>query len=90
MPSITETIALNVKSFRTKSGLTQARLAEAAGVGQTHIADIETGKKTPSVELLENIARVLEVAPWELLLSEALEHHVRKGVGAAMDSFFRT
>lgn len=50
-----------LKYLRTSRGLSQAQLAKEAKVSQPTIAQIESGKKDPSVETLRKIARVLDV-----------------------------
>ncbi len=47
--------------WRAKRGVTQARLAKAAGTTQPHIADIESGKHGPSFDLMARIAKALRV-----------------------------
>ncbi len=49
-----------VRVWREKLGLTQRDLAAAAAISQSHIAEIETGAKTGSVETLKKLARVLK------------------------------
>ena len=51
-----------IRVLRKHFGLTQAELAERAGVTQGYIADLETAKKTGSAETLKAIAKVLSVA----------------------------
>jgi predicted transcriptional regulator len=46
--------------MRTRVGLTQAKLAELAGVTQAYIAKIEAGLADPRVSTLEKISNVLE------------------------------
>ena len=52
---------------RRKKGLSQAKLAEAAGISRQHLAAVEAaGMLRPfSVEFLIKIAGVLEVSPAE-------------------------
>ena len=50
-----------LKYLRTNRGLSQAQLAREAKVSQPTIAQIESGKKDPSVQTLRQIARVLDV-----------------------------
>ena len=40
-----------IKRLRESMGWTKTRLAQTAGVSQSFISDIESGKKTPTVEL---------------------------------------
>lgn len=52
---------------RRNAGLSQAALAQGAGIPQSTIARIETGKLTPRVDTLERLLRAagrsLELAP---------------------------
>lgn len=50
-----------LKIWREKDGLTQRDLAIAAEISQSHLAEIETGAKTGSVETLRKLARALKV-----------------------------
>lgn len=56
-----------VHAFRTGRGLTQKALAEQAGITQAYLSEVESGRKTPSVEVLRALARVLRT-DMELLL----------------------
>ena len=51
-----------VKMARIRAGLTQAKLAELAGVTQAYIAKIEAGEADPRVSTLEKISLALERA----------------------------
>ena len=59
-----------IKFLRTTQGLSQAQLAKSAGMSQPTIAQIETGKKDPSVQTLTQIANVLDVEPAALFATE--------------------
>jgi DNA-binding XRE family transcriptional regulator len=50
-----------VKVWREYRGMSQATLAEAAGLSQAYIAQIETGKREGRIEAYKAIASVLEV-----------------------------
>lgn len=47
--------------LRQLRGLTQARLAKKAQVSQSTVAQIEKGKKDPSISTLKKIAKALDV-----------------------------
>jgi DNA-binding XRE family transcriptional regulator len=47
--------------WRAKRGITQAKLAKAAGTTQPHIADLESGKHGGSLEIMARIAKALRV-----------------------------
>lgn len=56
-----------LRAFRRWRGLTQRALAEQTGLTQAYLSEIESGRKTPSVEVLRALARALHT-DMELLL----------------------
>ncbi len=57
-----------LKRLRRGSGLTQAELADKAGISQSTIAQIETAeRKTPHPRTLKKLAEALGAEPFELL-----------------------
>jgi len=50
-----------VRVFRDLRGMTQAALAERAGVHRVTVAEIETGRKQGSVETLRRLATALGI-----------------------------
>lgn len=63
-------IGMRIKELRSEKKMTQAQLAEAAGVGTTHISHIETGNAAPSLEVLIAIINALGCSADELLCNE--------------------
>ena len=61
MTNLRQLLGFNIKQYRVKLGLTQARLAEKADASTQYIAMIELGRKFPSIELLERLAEALEI-----------------------------
>jgi len=51
---------------RRRAGLTQGRLGELVGVDQTTIANLERGRRLPSLPLLQRIRRRLALTDHEL------------------------
>jgi DNA-binding XRE family transcriptional regulator len=47
--------------WRRRRGVTQAELASDAGTTQPHIADLESGKRRGSLDVMARIARSLKV-----------------------------
>ena len=61
-------IGENIKKRRTKLGLSQEDFAQKSGVKYTTLTKIESGViKTPSVIMVEKIAKALDVSIEELL-----------------------
>lgn len=56
----------NVKKYRKKKKLTQAKLAEIVGVTPNSIGYIETGFRFIRAETLVRLCNVLEVTPKQL------------------------
>ncbi|MBL4761266.1 MAG: helix-turn-helix transcriptional regulator [Gammaproteobacteria bacterium] len=56
-----------VMVFRNYRGYSQLMLSEMSGVGRSMIAQIETGKKTGSVEGIQSLAEALGVAMEDLI-----------------------
>ena len=67
--ALARAVALAVVGYRAKHGLTQTQLAQKLGVRQPHVARLEMGEHTRSLEMLQRLSRVLglrfivEVAP---------------------------
>ena len=49
-----------LRRARLNNGMTQAQLANSAGVAQAYISMVESGDKTPSSDSLERFIEVLE------------------------------
>jgi transcriptional regulator with XRE-family HTH domain len=56
-----------VRTFRTAQGMTQERLAEAAGLHPTFISNLERGYRVPTIVTLLKLATGLGVEPGELV-----------------------
>jgi transcriptional regulator with XRE-family HTH domain len=59
-------VGKTIQRQRKLQGLTQEALAEAVNVNRAYIGHIEQGRRTPSLTMLEKIARVLKVPVGEL------------------------
>ena len=51
-----------IRERRKEKGLSQGKLAELVQVSQPFIAEIESGRKKPSVDVLLRICEVLEIS----------------------------
>ena len=63
-------IGYKVKQIRQSRGVTQEQLAEAVGVGVTHISHLETGSGTVSLKVFLAIVNYLECSADEILCKE--------------------
>lgn len=66
MKGIKEVLARNLKLNRIKLDLTQEKLAEKANISTHYLAMLELAHKFPSADMLERLARALEIEPYEL------------------------
>jgi transcriptional regulator with XRE-family HTH domain len=55
------TLPERLKYLRQSRGLTQGQLAKNAGVAQSTIAQIESGRKDPSISTLKMISKALDI-----------------------------
>jgi transcriptional regulator with XRE-family HTH domain len=67
MPATVVYIGERLKRQRTRRALTQAELAERAGVTTATVARIERDEIEPRMTTLGKLARALEVDPAELV-----------------------
>lgn len=56
-----------VRRAREAKGLSQEQLAEAARIHRTYLSGVETGTRNPTLEVVERLARALDVTPSRLL-----------------------
>ncbi len=63
--------------LRMKRGVTQLQLAEPIDVSNVYVCNLESGKKTPSVDTLIHIANALEVST-DNILYDCFEYHRNK------------
>lgn len=67
MGKIHTKLGSRVQTLRKQKGLTQEALAEAAGLNRSYIAEIEMGRRNPSLDSLKIIAVGLDVSLSKLL-----------------------
>lgn len=60
-------LARNIKAERYRKGVTQAKLAEKIDVSESTISLIERGVQTPSIFLVYDISKYLQIDINELL-----------------------
>jgi transcriptional regulator with XRE-family HTH domain len=60
-------IAWNLRRIRSAKGISQENLAVDADVDRTYVSGIERREYNPSIELLERIAKALDIDVVELL-----------------------
>ena len=56
------TLSKRIKKLRLENGLTQRQLERMANIAPSSVSGYENGQKTPSIEVLCNIANALETS----------------------------
>ncbi len=56
-----------LRKARIKRGLTQVELGERVGVSRVTISYLETGRRRPSMDLLQRLAKALKVKVGDLV-----------------------
>lgn len=74
MSEIVEILGKNIRNLRKEAGWTQEKLAEMAGISVPFMTQIELARKTPSLDVIENIAKALSVSYAQLFKNEISEN----------------
>jgi len=69
--NIKEILAANLRENRRKRGLTQEKLAEKADMSLHYLATLELGNNFPSGEMLEKLAKALDIQAFQLFTPTA-------------------
>jgi len=80
MTDLRKVLAFNMKQYRKRLGLSQAKLAELVNVSDNHIAMIETGRRFPSIIMMELIAAALKIDILELFSIKTIEISDKKNI----------
>ncbi|OGD92676.1 hypothetical protein A2697_02630 [Candidatus Curtissbacteria bacterium RIFCSPHIGHO2_01_FULL_41_44] len=62
-------ISKRIKKYRKELKITQDEVAYKVGISRAYMGFIEQGRNTPSLKVLQKIARVLKTSASELLKS---------------------
>ena len=68
--TLIETFGRNVRQARKDKGWTQEQLAFEAGVKRAYLSEIENGQRNVSLDVVEKLAKALEVSA-NLLMASA-------------------
>jgi transcriptional regulator with XRE-family HTH domain len=60
----------NMKKYRKKRKLSQMKLAEMLNTSTSYIGEIEINRKAPSMEMVEKIAKALNIEPFRLFVDD--------------------
>ena len=68
--TIQDLFIINLKAYRKLRSLSQTQLADLCDSSTGYIGEIESGKRFPSVSMIERIASALEIESWHLFKNE--------------------
>ena len=68
-------LGLAIKRRRCGVGLSQAELAQRAGLHRTYVSDLERGARNPSIESIDKLARALHLSVLKLFQIAGHERH---------------
>ena len=77
-----EVFGRQLRQIRTERGLTQRALAEASGLIDTYISDMERGLKVPSLTTLLRLAAALRCKVGELVAAFDHEKDLARFLGS--------
>lgn len=67
MPYNSKAFGIVISSLRIEHGQTQEQLSGLAGIARSHLAAIESGKKTPRADTIWRLADALSIKPYILI-----------------------
>ncbi|MCL2411400.1 MAG: helix-turn-helix domain-containing protein [Treponema sp.] len=76
--TIQELFIINLKAYRKIRRISQTQLAELCDSSTGYIGEIESGKRFPSVKMIERIAGSLDIESWHLFKNEAINSNFSK------------
>ena len=62
--TLKEVFISNLRKYRKNEGFSQMKLAELCNTAPSYIGQIETGRKFPSMEMIERMADILKIEPY--------------------------
>ena len=65
----------NLKEFRKKERFSQMKLAEFCDTTTSYIGHIESGRKFPSMDMIEKMANVLKIEPYNFFINRAEQNN---------------
>jgi len=64
---IRDRLAANLRRIRLEKGWSQEEFAHEADIHRTYISDLERAARNPSIEIIEKLAKTLQVTAGRLL-----------------------
>ncbi len=77
---------MNLRTLRNAKGLSQEELAHRANVHRTYISSLERCLYSPTIDMVDGIARILGVEAFELLISKNHDNRTKLAKSGASPS----
>lgn len=68
--NLRDTLARNLREYRSRRGFSQEELAHRAEIDRTYVSALERSVYAATVDVIEKLAEALSVRPDELLKSD--------------------
>lgn len=78
MEELNECVGLKIKKLRKEKNLTQEKFTEILHIDLRHFRRIESGKKTATLKLLNNISECFNVDISYFFIDQGKSHKVKK------------
>lgn len=75
MKDLNGSLGAVIKNLRMRAGISQEELADRASIHRTYVSQLERGLKSPTIQMLFQLAKALKASPSDILRS------VEKDVG---------
>ncbi|MGF3073205.1 helix-turn-helix domain-containing protein [Facklamia sp. P13069] len=72
MKEVNTIFSKNFKKFREDNNLTQEDIAKQAGLSRSYIADLERGKRSPSLNTIDKLIRKTKI-PFNYLFKDLIK-----------------
>ena len=76
--SLKELLIFNIKYYRYVNNFSQEKLAELSKLSPRYITDVERGLHCPTIPKIENIAKSLNIEPYQLFMDVDRDEHIIK------------
>ncbi|NWE53326.1 helix-turn-helix domain-containing protein [Brevundimonas sp. P7753] len=67
MENVRQRLAANLQKHRRAKDLSQEAFAHEAGIHRTYVSDLERGARNPTIDVIDRLARALEIKIGDLL-----------------------
>lgn len=67
--NLRDLLIFNIKYYRYLNNLSQEKLAELSKLSPRYITDVERGLHCPTISKIENIAKSLNIEPYQLFVN---------------------